>query len=257
MDVVAALVADRKTPEPIEPCDGPFDHPAIAAKLLAAFDAASGDARFDAAPPAGAATEREIVSLVGVQFVRPAARPSAPALDRWDRVEQRLQHLAVMAIGRAQQTGERGALAIDHDVALGPRLAAIGRVGADLRAPLFAGTAALSTAARLQSMRSASLSRFNSSWWRRSHTPARCQSRKRRQQVMPQPQPISCGSISQGMPLFSTNRMPVSAARSETGGRPPFGFGRGGGNSGATTAHSSAETRGFAMVSNPISSTPW
>ncbi len=38
------------------------------------------------------------------------------------------------------------------------------------------------------------------------------------EQVMPEPQPISWGSISQGMPLFSTNRMPVRAARSSMRG---------------------------------------
>ena len=37
---------------------------------------------------------------------------------------------------------------------------------------------------------------------------------RRRQQVIPDPQPISFRSISQGMPLFSTNRMPLSTARS-------------------------------------------
>ncbi len=31
--------------------------------------------------------------------------------------------------------------------------------------------------------------------------PASCQSRNRRQQVMPEPQPSSCGGISQGIPL--------------------------------------------------------
>ena len=39
-------------------------------------------------------------------------------------------------------------------------------------------------------------------WCRRSQTPASCQSRSRRQQVMPVPQPISWGSISQGMPTL-------------------------------------------------------
>jgi hypothetical protein len=48
----------------------------------------------------------------------------------------------------------------------------------------------------------------------------------RRQHVMPLPQPISWGSISQGMPLRRTKRMPVRAARSGTGGRPPFGLRR-------------------------------
>ena len=35
-------------------------------------------------------------------------------------------------------------------------------------------------------------------WWIWSQTPAACQSRKRFQQVMPQPQPISWGKSSQG-----------------------------------------------------------
>src|ERR1700733_1747619 len=32
--------------------------------------------------------------------------------------------------------------------------------------------------------------------------PRSCQSRSRRQQLIPEPQPISCGSISQGIPLL-------------------------------------------------------
>jgi hypothetical protein len=35
----------------------------------------------------------------------------------------------------------------------------------------------------------------------RSQTPACCHSRKRLQHVIPEPQPISCGNISQGIPL--------------------------------------------------------
>jgi hypothetical protein len=65
---------------------------------------------------------------------------------------------------------------------------------------------------------------------------------------MPQPQPISRGSIAQGMPDFRTNRMPASALRSSARGRPPLGRGRGGGRSGATTAHSSSETSALAIT---------
>lgn len=54
---------------------------------------------------------------------------------------------------------------------------------------------------------------------------------RRRQQLVPEPQPISAGSTSHGRPDFSTNRMLVSAARSDRRGRPPFGFGRSGGRS--------------------------
>ena len=77
---------------------------------------------------------------------------------------------------------------------------------------------------------------------RRSQTPAWCQSRRRRQQVIPEPQPICGGSISQGIPVMSTKRMPVSTARSGIGGRPPFGRGLCGGSNGSIAAHSSSET---------------
>jgi hypothetical protein len=40
------------------------------------------------------------------------------------------------------------------------------------------------------------------------HTPASCQSRSRRQQVIPDPNPSSCGKNSHGIPMYSTNKMP-------------------------------------------------
>ena len=82
---------------------------------------------------------------------------------------------------------------------------------------------------------------------KRVQTPWTCQSRSRRQQVMPEPHPISWGNISQGMPDFSTKRMPVEQAQSGTRGRPPLGLGGYGGSSGATTAHRSSLTSGMAM----------
>ena len=102
--------------------------------------------------------------------------------------------------------------------------------------------------ARDQPIWSASPSRSSKVVCSRCHTSACCQSRKRRQHVMPEPQPISWGRYSQGMPVLSTTRMPARAARSGTRGRPDFSLSRrGGGSSGATTAHSSSLTRGLAM----------
>ena len=71
-------------------------------------------------------------------------------------------------------------------------------------------------------MGSASRSWRSSSRCRHCHTPAACQSCSRRQQVTPDPHPISAGSISHGMPVRSTSRMPVNAAHDGTGGRPPW-----------------------------------
>ena len=57
--------------------------------------------------------------------------------------------------------------------------------------PPTARTWLVSTMNRSKSIRSAERRWFNKIWWIWSQTPAACQSRKRFQQVMPQPQPIS------------------------------------------------------------------
>jgi hypothetical protein len=81
--------------------------------------------------------------------------------------------------------------------------------------------------------------------------PACCRSRKRRQQVMPEPQPICAGSIRQGMPLRSTNRIPVRQARSDTRGRPPCGFGIEAGRSGRIKLHRASGTSAAAITIPP------
>ena len=64
-----------------------------------------------------------------------------------------------------------------------------------------------------------------------------------------EPQPISWGSISQGIPLFSTKTMPVRAARLSMRGLPPWGLGGSGGRSGSMVSHSSSATSSLAMFS--------
>jgi hypothetical protein len=67
--------------------------------------------------------------------------------------------------------------------------------------------------------------------------------------VIPEPQPISCGSMFHGIPLRRTNRMPVSTARSGIGFRPAYRrwrdrrFGR----RGSMRFHSSSSTNGLVM----------
>jgi hypothetical protein len=77
--------------------------------------------------------------------------------------------------------------------------------------------------------------------------PAFCQSRKRLQQVIPEPQPSSLGSISQGMPVRRTNTTPRRQARSGIRGRPPFGLDLAGGKRGAITFHKSSEISAATM----------
>ena len=167
---------------------------------------------------------RSAVDLVGVQLVGAPTRafPSPDAQGR-DRIQLRSHQRAVVAGGTGQNEAERRAARVGDEVALGARLTAIRRVRAGGRPPFLAGTLALSTLARLQSISPAACRHSSSTLCRCCHAPTTCQSRSRRQQFMPQPHFISAGSISQGMPEHSTNRMPVRAARSSTRGRPPFG----------------------------------
>lgn len=154
-----------------------------------------------------------------------------------------------MHVGARQLQREGDAFRIGENVALRSRLAPIGRVRARRRAPLLAAIDALSRAARLKSIPFWRPSRLRSACCRRFHTPTLCQSRKRRQQVIPEPQPISRGSSSHGVPERSTNRIPVSAARSDVRGRPPFGLARSGGSNGAISAQRPSERSGLAISS--------
>ena len=249
VDVGATLIADGQTAEAGEPRQRTLDDPAVAAQALTAFDAPARDTRLDSASPAFPAATAVIVGFVGVQLAGPVAWASrATRAHRRDRVERRDELGAVVSVGPGQDNTERRAAGIDDEVALRARLAPVGRVRAGRRPPFFAGRLALSSAARLQSSCPAPSSRSSKARCRLAHTPALCQSRSRRQHDMPEPQPISCGKYSHGKPVRSTNRMPVSAARSGIGGRPPFGRARPGGSSGAITAQRSSGTRNFAML---------
>ncbi len=247
MYVGAAFVADGKAAEAGEPGEGPLDHPAMASELLATFDAASGNAGRDRAGPAFPTATLVIVAFVGVQLDRATTRSTAPAPYTGNGVQGRGQHHAVVSVGTRQRHAERRAIPVDHKMALRARFAAIRRVRADLRSPLLAATLALSSEQRLQSRCSASASRSRSTRCSRSQTPTACQSRNRRQHVMPE-QPISAGSISHGTPDRRTNTIPPSTARSSRRGRPPFGRDGSGGNRGSIDAHNSSQTRSFPIL---------
>ena len=67
--------------------------------------------------------------------------------------------------------------------------------------------------------------------------------------MLPDPHPISFGSICQGIPVRSTNKMPVNAARSEMRGRPIFlNRRRGGlGSNRSTRTHKASSISRLAM----------
>jgi hypothetical protein len=251
VDIAAAFVTDHQSTETVEPAQTALNHPAEAAEVLAGVNARPSNAWMDATLAQGLAIRAGGIGFVGMQLGGPCTWPtrtSTWAVDGLDRIHYVLEERAFVDIGGCEPDREWGAPAVDHKMALRARFAAIRWIRTDVfgrTAPPLADTSPLSTLARDQSIWSASPKRSSSARCKRCHTPAACQSRSRRQQVIPQPQPSSAGRYSQGMPVLSTNRMPVRHARSEIRGRPPLGLGGSGGSSGSMTDHSSSGTNAF------------
>ena len=220
-DVGSALVAHREPAQAGEPGEGSLHHPPMPTQALAAVDPAPGDPWGDAAAMAGLAAAAVVVGLVGVQLARSSARPPRAPPDRRHGVERRLQQAAVVDVGPAQGKGERDAVRVDENVTLAARLGPVGRVRAGEFAPLLAATAALSSEHRPQSMALALPSRSSSTRCRRSHTPATCQSRRRRQQVMPDRERRSRSPhlLRQHLPSTVSRRWIRSAQRARPDGR--------------------------------------
>lgn len=116
------------------------------------------------------------------------------------------QHLRVMEVSCRVGHPERDSAQLDHNMVLRARFVAIRWIRPGVCAPPGAGTLAESSEARDQSTWSASPNRSSSTWCTLRHTPASYQSRKRHQQVVPLPQPISWGDIPHGKPLRGTKR---------------------------------------------------
>jgi hypothetical protein len=250
MDVGAAFVTDAQAAELVQPTQGAFHHPSGFAQSTAMRPACARQLVSDAQvrqPTVMSATPIRTISLHGCGTL---TRSTSLAADGGHGQHQGLQLPAVMHVGGGQLNAQRYALGIGEKMMFAARFAAVRRVWPRLKPPKTARTELESTIARDQSIRSATCRRRSNSWWSFSQTPAFCQSRRRRQQVMPLPQPSSKGRSCQAMPLLSTKRMPVSAARSETGLRPGFFRRRTRcGIKGWITDHSESSTSGFAMPS--------
>jgi hypothetical protein len=247
MDIGSALIPNSQTTITVQPGQRSFDDPTMSTKSFTTLNSSSGDPSCNAAFPQDLAIVLAVITFVRIEFLRTLSR-SAPFLaDGRDGIHHRFQHGRFVHMSASMPYRERDASPFDHKMALRSRFAAIRWIRAGGFAPPGAGTMPASKLARDQSNCSASERLSNNLWCSRSHTPAFCQSLNRRQQVIPLPQPISWGNISQGRPLRSTNRIPAKAARLETRGLPPFGFSGSLGSRGSIVCQSSSVTNCFAM----------
>jgi hypothetical protein len=232
----------------MKPSDRSFYDPASFAEPTAVHGVAVGKCRLDIATSQLALMRARAVRAVALDFQWAAARSAWLAMNRRNGVNERHQLRDIVIVGGGQCDGQRNAGGVRQHVMLAACLASIGRIRPGFCPPSTARTLELSITARDQSIRSAACNLANSTRCKTSHTPAAYQSRSRRQQVMPHPQFISCGKSSHGMPVRNTNKMPVSAARSPIGGRPPLGYSRGAGSKGSISDHSSSLTNVRAIV---------
>jgi len=209
------LVADTQAAAAEQSGERALDHPAVPSQPLAGVDSTSRNPRRYGASAQCTAYCRGIVGLISVEFGWPFARSSRSSPwpdDRGNGVDQREQLRRVVGVGRGEADRQRDAISIHHEVVLRACLAAVDRVRPRLLTPLFARTLTLSTLARDQSIAASSPSQLSSLVCNRSQTPASCQSRSRRQHVVPLPQPSSFGRCRQGQPVRSTKMMPPRAA---------------------------------------------
>lgn len=206
----------------MEPREGSLDDPAGAAEPATVRRASLGELAPDAAVAQVVAVRLRIVPAVALHQVRLPRRAPRPAPQGWDGIHQREQLCHIMTVGGGQERDERNPLRVGENVVLTPRLAAIGWVRSSFFPPRSARRDALSTTARAKWISPRRCNSVSRTAWRRFQTPARCQRTSRRQHVVPEPQPISCGSMFHGSPLRSTNRIPVNTARSGMGFRPAY-----------------------------------
>lgn len=240
MNVDATLEAITQLAECGQPGVRALYDPAMSSESVVALDTSAGNTVLDAPTLEMGATARKVVALVRVQFAGPATRPAALACNRRQGINQLVEHHRVMTIGPGDAEHHRDALAIRDEVTFAAKFSPVRRVRACVRAPRGLGTLAPSMLKRLKSSLSTLRSSSSSARCRPCHTPAACQSRSRRQQVMPLPKPSSCGSSSHGMPVRSTNRTPFRAISSLTRGRPPLADGTNAGSSGSIFLNSAA-----------------
>ena len=149
----------------------------------------------DAPTPEFVAVWLGVVSAITLDQPRLTGGPPAAAAQRRHRVEEREQLGDVVAIGRRQRGDDRNPVRVGENMMLRPGFAAIGRVRSSLSPRATRGLTSCRPAPGPD--RGAPVTQLaEQGRMQRFHTPARCQRTSRRQHVVPEPQPISRGSMS-------------------------------------------------------------
>lgn len=248
MNIITAFIAYSQSTKLVQPSKCSFDDPAKHTKATAVFSSSLGQNRINPQAMQCVSMRLAIIGAVTLHTIRPLTRTTDFACNGWNRLNQWQKLSHIMTVGSGYFRCERNAIGIGDNVMFRPQFPSIRCIRARFRPPKTARTEAESTTAREKSIWSAWRSLFKRTWWILSQMPFSFQLCRRRQQVIPLPQPISLGRYSQGIPVFSTKRIPVNTLRLLTGGRPPLGFNAGFGSNGSMNFHSSSLRSGLAIA---------
>jgi hypothetical protein len=252
MNICTTFVTNSQSSKLMQPTDSTFDYPAINAKPATMLGIPSGYFRLNTNVAQCLPICLRIIGSVCIKLLKAIARSTNLTTNRRNGINQFQQLGNIMLVGRGCLDNNGNAIAIRQNMMLRTWFSAIYRARAGFFAPPTARTVPLSTMLRSKSIWSAFRKWFSRILWIVSHSPAFCQSRNLRQHVMPLPQPISRGNISQGMPERSTNIMPVKQFRGGKGLRPGWYFLRFlTGMYGSIRFHKSSDSNTLAITAPP------
>ena len=248
MNIITAFITNSQSAKLMQPGKRSLDHPAENSQPAAVFRSALCQKRIYTQLTQCISMGLAVVSSVTQNTIRSFPRTTYLARNRRNRLNQRQKLSYVMAVGSGDFHCERDTICVGDKVMFRPQFPSIRCIRACFCPPKTARTEAESTTAREKSILS-----FSRRWFSRmrcilSQIPAFCQSCRRRQQVIPLPQPISFGRYCQGMPVLSTKMIPVKVLRLSIGGLPPFGRGGCLGRIGSMSFHNWSFTSGLAMI---------
>lgn len=252
MNIITSFIANSQSAKLMQPGQRSLNYPAINTQSAAIFSSAFCQHRFNTQYTEQTAMLLRIISSITKDAVRTMSRMAGLACYRRDGFHQGYKLRNIVAVCRSELYRKWYSVGISNYMVLRAGFASIRGIRACFDPPKTARTDAESATAREKSILSVSLNLFRRICLIFSHTPAFCQSRSRRQQVIPEPQPISLGRYSHPIPLLRTNRIPVNALRSGTGGLPPFGRGGRSGITGFIISHNLSSSSSFAIILSSI-----
>ena len=247
MNIVTAFITNSQSTKLVQPRKCSLDHPAENPQPAAVFRSAFGQKGIYTQLTQCISMGLTVIGSIALNTIRSLTRTAHLTCDRRNRLNQRQKLSDIMAVGSGNFHCERDTIGIGDNVMFRPQFPSIRCIRARFRPPKTARTEAESTIAREKSILS-----FSRRWFSRmrcilSQIPVFCQSCRRRQHVIPLPQPISFGRYCQGMPVLSTKMIPVKVLRLSIGGLPPFGRGGCLGRIGSMSFHNWSFTSGLAM----------